>query len=152
MKVIALMLSLVATSPAFARTVILCRGAGQEAVITLEDRKAFGRTLDCVSGPFVADMTPCAPNGEFGLSAPTGSASLVKVVKRWQEYGDHLGGVAGHFATKDKLNFNGGFNSPDGGFKEQWSIDVNRLTGVAVLKQEGKQDIKMACGKAEARF
>jgi hypothetical protein len=36
----------------------------------------FSASLNCISGSFISDMTPCAPDGGFGLSYPTGDASL----------------------------------------------------------------------------
>jgi hypothetical protein len=81
-------------------------------------------------------MTPCAPNGAYGLSAPTGSAELVGVVDRWQDYANHSGGVVSHFANADTIYFAGGFNWPDnGGLTDKWSFTVNRLTGHAELKE-----------------
>jgi len=81
------------------------------------------------------DMTPCAPDGAYGLSAPTGSAELVGVVDRWQDYTNHSGGVVSHFANSETIYFTGGFNSPDTGLTDKWSFTVNRLTGHAELKE-----------------
>src|ERR1700693_193284 len=77
---------------------ILCENAGKpNVVITLGAKRQFGRILNCISGDFITDLTPCAPNQGFGLSAGTGSAALVAVVNRWQDYATHLGGVTGNF-------------------------------------------------------
>lgn len=140
--------------PASAKIVVLCKAppGRQDVSISLQDRKFRDRALDCISGDFIADMTPCAPPGSFGLSAPTGSADLVAVVDRWQEYAHHIGGVAGHCITADKMAFSGGFNSPDNGYKESWTFTVNRLTGSAELTQEGKPSAVYTCAKANQRF
>jgi hypothetical protein len=124
-------------TPAPAKELILCHRHGSpDAIITLGATTQFNRTLDCLAGDFVADMTPCAPNGAYGLSAPTGSADLVRVVDRWQDYADHSGGVVAHFANAGTIYFAGGFNWPDnGGLTERWNFTVNRLTGHAELKK-----------------
>ena len=131
------LLALSTATPAPAKEIILCQRPGSpDTVITLEASTQFNRTLDCIAGNFVADMTPCAPNGAYGLSAPTGSAALVGVVDRWQDYADHSGGVVSHFANADTIYFAGGFNWPNnGGLTEKWSFTVNRLTGQAELKE-----------------
>jgi hypothetical protein len=140
--------------PASANTLILCKAppGKQDVSISLQERKFRGLTLDCIFGNFIADMTPCAPPGGFGLSAPTGSVDLVAVVNRWQDYGNHIGGVAGHYITTDKMSFSGGFNSSDSGYKESWAFTVNRLTGAAELTQKGKPSTAYTCIKAHQRF
>ncbi|MGB3584829.1 MAG: hypothetical protein WBA40_27465 [Roseiarcus sp.] len=70
-----------------AKEQILCSHTGRlNVVITLGASKQFGRILNCISGDFIVDMTPCAPDGGYGLSAGTGSAPLVSIVDRWQDY------------------------------------------------------------------
>lgn len=131
------LLVLTTATPAPARQMILCQRAGSpDAVITLDGSTQFNRTLDCIAGDFITDMTPCAPNGAYGLSAPTGSADLVAVVDRWQDYAGHSGGVVSHFANAETIYFAGGFNWPDhGGLTDNWSFTVNRLTGHAELRE-----------------
>jgi hypothetical protein len=136
-RVLAGLLVLSAAGPSATQQLILCQRAGApDTVITLRASKQFDRTLDCIAGDFVADMTPCAPNGGYGLSAPTGGAELVGVVNRWQDYADHMGGVVSHFANASTIYFGGGFNWPDaGGLSDKWSFTVNRATGKAELKE-----------------
>jgi len=131
----------------------LCKSVGHhDVVISLRDRQAFGKALDCISGDFIADMTPCAPVGGYGLSAPTGNAPLGRVVERWQDYADHLGPVVGHDMTFDTIGFTGGYTSPQDGYKEDWSFFVSRLTGVGELKEKNKPPVTYSCAKAKQRF
>jgi len=124
----------VLNTAAFAGPIIKCQSNNHSNVfITLNARKQFGHTLNCISGDFVADMTPCAPNGGFGLSYPTGTAALSRVVKRWQDYGDHFGGVASNNISETRMTFSGGFMSSQG-FEEKWDFIVDRTTGKATLK------------------
>lgn len=137
----------------FATQIVRCEAKGAEdVVIALDAKRLDGRRVSCISGGFVVDMTPCAPNGAFGLSAPTGSASLVKIVDRWQDYANHMGAVAGHFVTDHQIHFSGGFNSPDSGYEEGWSFEANRLTGKATLKEKDKRPVTFTCSKADRKF
>ncbi len=149
---VGLALAVLNTAPASAKSLLLCKAPGQPDVeISLQDRQFRGRALDCISGDFVYDLTPCAPPGGYGLSAPSGSAPLGRVVNRRQDYGDHFGGVAGHSVTADKIAFTGGFHFPNTGYKEAWSFTASRLTGVAELVQEGKPPLSYMCSKAGRR-
>ena len=132
--------------------------------------------MNCISGDFIVELTPCAPNSEFGLSAPTGGATLVGTVERWQDYTTHFGGVSGNSIDDHGMFFSGGFNSPssdnminqnrasvglpplpDGnkipegqGYEQLWSFSINRLTGKAILKEKSKADTVYTCKKAKA--
>ena len=76
-----------------AKDAILCVSKNApEVVITLNAERMLTRNVSCISGEFVVDMTPCAPNGGYGLSYPTGEARLSRIVSRWQDYGNHHGG------------------------------------------------------------
>ncbi|HEY8009350.1 MAG TPA: hypothetical protein VIE66_21820 [Methylocella sp.] len=124
---------------ALSATFIRCTSQqkGDIVTITLDKIKKYGHTLNCIAGDFIADMTPCAPNGGYGLSAPTGSASLVGVVMRWQDYGNHLGGVVGSNVDATTISFSGGYMSPgaDGsGFHQGWTFTVDRLSADGVLR------------------
>lgn len=114
-------------------------------VITLNAMHKFSRTLDCISANFIADMTPCAPNGGFGLSAPTGSAALTGVVMRWQDYADHDGGVVGHFMTETKLYFSGGWM--DRNLERLWEFSVNRITGKGTLTTHNVEVMGLKTGR-----
>jgi len=121
-------------SPLHAATYIRCHNQAEQVKITLSAMRKFSSTLNCISGSFVADMTPCAPNGGFGLSYPTGQASLSRVVMRWQDYGDHMGGVVGNHVNGQEIVFSGGYMSPGDGYHSGWLFTVDRLSGTATLK------------------
>jgi hypothetical protein len=119
-----------------AKEQILCSHVGDsDIVITLGATRQFNRTLNCIQGNFVVDITPCAPAGAYGLSAPTGSAELVGVVDRWQDYARHNGGVTQHFVNDHEIYFSGGFTNAGSGYKKSWSFSVSRLTGAATLTE-----------------
>jgi hypothetical protein len=164
------------TTPS-AKEQILCNHTGKpDVVITLGASKQFGRILNCISGDFIVDLTPCAPDGGYGLSAGTGSAPLVAIVDRWQDYVTHIGGITSNFTNDDSIHFSGGFNSPASdatinqnrasvglppipggdkvpegqGYREFWSFTLSRLTGNAELKEKGKSVLTYKCRKANA--
>jgi hypothetical protein len=154
LKTIALAAALVlTTSEANAQEFILCMNPEKksEVVVTLSEFKRFGHTFNCVKGEFVVNLSGCAPNGAFGLHAPTGSASLLAVVGRWQEYSNHLGGITSNYVTPTEVYFSGGFNSPSDGFKEEWSFRINRLTGEGALKSESNT-VTYACESRRQKF
>ncbi len=142
-------------APAAAKDIIRCTSKNApEVVMSLEARKMLNKTVSCISGEFIADMTPCATNGGYGLSHPTGSASLREIVSRWQDYGDHHGGVTHHFVTPEKIHFDGGWMSDS--FKTQWSFTADRLTGRAKLVIEKGEDregqYEYVCSRVKQKF
>lgn len=135
------------------KSLIVCQAAGAgDVVVELNSQRFMGRTLSCIHGDFVVDLTPCAPNNGFGLSAPTGSAGLVAVVDRWQEYANHLGGVTSHSATSSEIYFSGGFNAAESGFQDRWDFKANRLTGDAVLTVNKENEEGGEAGKSETAY
>ena len=140
-----------------AEPIIRCTAAGQRDVtLQINTKRAFGKVLSCIDGDFIEDMEPCAPKGAFGLSYPTGSARLAKVVDRWQDYGGHLGGVTNYNETPTSMSFSGGFMSPSSGYTDNWAFKVDRLTGTGTLTiwKNGKPtaDLAYSCGKARRKF
>ncbi|MDG2571240.1 hypothetical protein P7L87_27175, partial [Vibrio parahaemolyticus] len=129
---------------------------GPEIVLALGSEKRLGRRVSCLHSEFVADMEPCAPEGKFGLSRPTGAADLVKIVDRWQEYSDHLGGVTSHYVTPKEIAFSGGFHGSTNGYQQFWRFTANRLVGTGTLKIEKGQymegDYAYQCQKASQKF
>jgi hypothetical protein len=147
-----------AINAAHAQT-IRCVTTGQEdVVISINAKKAFNQKLNCISGPFVYDMTPCAPSGGYGLSAPTGSAPLVDIVYRWQDYHDHSGAIVGHFIKAEEIVFSGHFKSGEDGIKDLWTFIANRFTGEAKLMildsdiKDFAKSAKYKCSKSSTRF
>lgn len=113
--------------------------------ISLKAQWYAGRDLSCISGSFVADLTPCAPTKAFSLSAPTGPAAIVGVVDRWQDYAKHDGGVVGYFKSHTTIAFTGGFNTPSSGYKDAWSFTIDRHTKVGTLIQKDGPKVVFAC-------
>lgn len=139
---------------AAAQEQLLCKAnaqGGGDIVVSLAAESKFGRVLNCISGDFIADMTPCAPTGGFGLSYPTGAASLSGVVDKRQDYKGHQGGVTGSVVGAFEIRFLGGFNSPDSGFQRDWEFIANRLTGNGTLKLEKRPATKYACTKTKKK-
>jgi len=60
---------------------------------------------------------------------------LVGIADRWQDYANHFGGVVAFGTSPSSYRFQGGFMSPESGYSEQWTFDVSRLTGEAILRQ-----------------
>lgn len=121
-------------SAAIAGPIIRCENSKAEAVtISLSASKKFGVTLHCIDGDFIADLTPCAPHGGYGLSAPTGSSGLVGIVWRWQDYGNHLGGIVSANVNRTAIYFDGGFYGGNQSWSNQWNFTVDRLSGKGEL-------------------
>ena len=128
---------------------IRCAAQGKSPVtITLKSQRYAGREMSCISGSFAADLTPCAPSKAFSLSAPTGPAPIVGVVDRWQDYARHDGGVVGYFKSHTTIAFTGGFNTPGGGCRDDWSFTVDRHTRVGTLIRKGGPKVAFSCSGA----
>lgn len=136
-----------------AKEFIVCQRQGaSDIVVTLAEFARFGRVFNCIAGEFVTDLSGCAPDGAFGLHAPTGSAALVGVVSRRQDYSDHTGGITSHFVTSHAMSFAGGFNARGSGYQEAWRFSMNRSTGTGKLEQGTAAPRKYACAKAARKF
>lgn len=161
MKLVATLIppAILCSSPANAAVDILrCTSKDRpEITITIGERK-LNRLVACIAGEFVVDMTPCAPNHGYGLSYPTGSASLSKIVDRWQDYGDHFGGVASFNANPAQMSFTGGWMGSDG-MTTNYTFVIDRTTGKADLEatdqsttDEKKYTAKYVCAKMKQKF
>lgn len=143
-------------SPVTAAEVLCTHEGGADVTIALSSRESFGHKLSCIAGDFVEDMTPCAPDGGYGLSAPTGDARLVGVAMDWREpaYANHInGGVTQFFSTPAKYYFAGGVMGwPRPGLNENWRFEVSRLTGEGTLTVGISPPVLYRCRAAHQRF
>jgi len=137
-----------------AKPQILCKTADKKATVIISPAELteFGRKLNCISGNFIYDMTPCAPTGGYGLSMPTGAVPLTRVVDNAKDYQDHIGGVVSSFVSDSNIYFAGGFHFPEDGYKAVWEFSANRLTGDAELKLATGKTTKYFCTKVEQKF
>ncbi|MCE6959348.1 hypothetical protein LAZ40_09820 [Cereibacter sphaeroides] len=135
-----------------ATDLIDCTRKGHNPIrIKIDSMRFEGHRLSCINGDFVADMTPCAPNGWWSLSSPTGDAGIYKVVNRWQDYGDHMGGVVHHWATDTGIHFDGGFMGYEG-LKDSWSFTIDRITAKGRLSLEGKSAATYDCKRVKTQL
>lgn len=157
---VGLIASLVAASvSAQAADIIRCASPGRSDIIVTMGERKLGKPVGCIEGDFVMDMTPCAPDHDYGLSYPTGSAGLKNFVYHWQDYGDHFGGVASFDTSPAKIVLSGGFMGSNG-FESKYSFVMDRTTGVGKLEAFDDGDSKLRkkiaanymCAKAKQRF
>lgn len=121
---------------------LLCKGDGSDNIyVHLNSQKQFGHILSCVSGSFITDMTACAPDGGYGLSAPTGSAALVGVVMRPRDYQRHLGGVTGFTQQGDDVTFTGGLMGTNG-LQTSWTLKLDPEGNAVVRDKAGSTPYK----------
>ncbi len=120
---------------------------GSEVIIKVNSFEYENQPIHCISGDFVVDVAGCTPSGGFGLSPGVGQPVLSGVVDRWQDYMNHVGGVTSGGVGDTSISFSAGFNSPDSGFKDMWSFELNRLTGKAKLKESNKIEKTYTCKK-----
>lgn len=159
---IAAAIALSFTPSAFAEAFVVCQAPDHSDIILEIEAAVFdGVAISCISSDFAYDMTPCAPTNGYGLSAPTGAASLVGLVYDWREYGDHMGGVVEFSESPSSYRFQGGFQYPGSGYEEAWSFLANRLSGEGTLTivQEveedgsvGRSSQEFACRAAKQQF
>ncbi|TIX92098.1 hypothetical protein BSK43_006800 [Rhizobium sp. P44RR-XXIV] len=143
MTTITAIVYLAATGMALAApTHLLCKGDGSDTVyVHLNSKKQFGHILNCVGGPFITDMTACAPDGGYGLSAPSGTAALVGVVMRPKDYQRHLGGVTGFTRQGDDVTFTGGVMGSNG-LQTSWTLKLDAEGNAVVRDKAGSTPYK----------
>lgn len=124
---------------------IKCTAEGHEPIwIDLWTPSEFG-PLHCVRGDFATDLTPCAPNGGWGLSAGTGRAKLVDVTQNWETAHNHWAGKMAahlsptHFSASAK--FGEGLTDTD----PEWGIKVSRKDGQGLLFFPQNITLNMSC-------
>lgn len=133
--------------------IIRCEKVGAEAItVTIGAEEQLGATLNCVDGGFTTEIGSCAPEGGYGLY---GRLGLAHIVWRWQDYGNHMGGVVGHSITPTNIYFSGGYYSGAQNWSGQWSLDIDRVTGVGKLRlgrPSSTQSEEYACKAVNTKF
>lgn len=145
--IIGLSLLASACTSAEKKTVLECSvkgGEGPVVTIALDDRTAFEKSLSCIQADFLSGMTPCAPNGGFGLSGAAGKVDLSAITDTADGYVSHEGSVTSYSITAEEIQFSGGKNSAGAGYKEDWKFLANRNSGAAVLTR-GSESTDYAC-------
>lgn len=120
-------------SSAVASSIIQCDGAaGSPVRVILNATSRFGTAVNCIEGDFPTEGEACAPDGGFGLAAPTGSGSLVRIAQRWQDYIGHIGPIYGVNISDTLIAFTGGYQGVSK-WSDQWLFNVDRTTGAGAF-------------------
>lgn len=147
---IATMLFMSMATPNFAATAknLVCEGGDHSEVhVHIDAEKRYKHLLSCIDGPFVVDMTACAPDGGYGTSYPTGAADLSGVVMRWQDLST-TGGVTSYVNTSGRMHFDGVWYSGSGKKEAQdllWSFDINTDLTARLDVNESKKKTSYIC-------
>ena len=100
----------------------------------------FGQPLHCIDAPGLYDLTPCAPDGGWGLSAGTGLAGLTSVTGSWVQAHDHFYGKFYALVSADSIvaaaSFGEGLPSMSGEGNTFWRMEVSRITGEGRVRAE----------------
>jgi len=156
-RIVSIFLALFTVSAYSSNTGLVCSPKTGEDLIIIKfnETKKFGKFLNCINADFISDLTPCAPENGYGLSAPTGTVPLTSVVFDWRDYGSHHGGVVTHWLSSSKISFEGGFMSKDNGYEKEWEFVIDRYTGKAILSIfTGNENMKKkySCSKKSPLF
>ncbi|ETD90667.1 hypothetical protein ACTTAL_10480 [Rhodobacter capsulatus] len=116
-----------------ANVLLGCRSAtGEDFLIELFRPTQFG-PLHCVDGLMIVDMTPCAPDAGWGLSYPTGRASLREVTQMWAIAHRHGGGKFSATLGPDKFvataSFGEGLEADFSKGSYDMTLELDRTTG-----------------------
>ena len=128
---------------------------GENFTIELFGESKFG-PMHCVKGLWIVDMTPCAPDGGWGLSSPTGRAGIVEVTPMWAV-------AAGHFAGKftatlgpEKFtavaSFGEGLEPDLSKGSYDMTISLDRATGHGVYVSGEKGKVEFDCAVKARKF
>jgi hypothetical protein len=148
---------------AHSETTIECKSIkkGENILITLDAKKFQSTSLNCIeTKKDLGEGEICAPENGWGLQYPTGTAKISQIVFRWQEYMDHHGSIIGNKTTKTEMKFTSGRNeSPEKGYVQDWSLSLNRISGLAKLvigdidiNSKNNKIEEFKCGKVSAKF
>lgn len=112
--------------------------------------------MHCVSGLLIADMTPCGPDGGWGLSAGTGLAPITEVTSNWQVAGAHYAGkFSAHLGPVEfrATAMHGQGIEPDlSDDSYDMTITLNRLTGLGSYASGALGEVPFDCVVAERKF
>jgi hypothetical protein len=134
---------LLATLPASAEQ-ITCRDAGDQVVLSLNDRVMNGVPFDCIRGSFLGPSNyPCAPNGAFSLYDRAGN---FQTTTQRSDYMGHDGSVIGHFADSNIVTFTGGAGGTSG-YQQYWRFTLDRSNSTAELARPNRLPVHMRCNE-----
>jgi hypothetical protein len=122
-------------------SVIICTNdIGNEVLVETWKDSRFSEPLHCIHGNFVYDLTPCAPQGGWGLSSGFGRAGLSEVTQNWQTASNWPNGKVSAMVGALKITFKGGFGEGLLGSEEhQWTFEIDRETGGGTLDRSSSQ-------------
>lgn len=127
-KTIIVLATLIASNQCYANDIIRCVAGEKKIDIAFESYDFNGEKLNCLFGSFLSDMTPCAPNGGFAVSAPTGTAPIVYTTSRWQDVRDEIGGVTQHWINSTQIYFRFDIG------QKKWEFIVDKIDGTGALR------------------
>ena len=125
--------------------------------IDLWKSSEFGEPMHCVFGTDLGDLTPCAPDGGYGLSRGTGSAGLIGFSSHWLAASDHFyGKFAAVLAPSEffaSATFGEGtlpsFDTSDADLL--FLLQISRVTGKGKLRDENGLR-QVSCEAIERKF
>lgn len=107
------------------------------------DSKPWGKKkLSCIR-TMAAEGETCALNGGASKLYQTGTARIQSVFERIMDSGGEPGTYIEFGMDKRQISFNGGYLG-NGGWSRNWSFDVDRTSGAALLKAD--QDVGVQGG------
>lgn len=123
--------------------------------IELFSRTSFG-PMHCIKGLLIVDMTPCAPDGGWGLSYPTGRANISETTQLWAIAARHFGGK--FTATLGPEEFsatavwgNGLEPNLENGSYDM-TLKLNRINGLGEYISGELGTKRFACEEAKRKF
>ena len=112
--------------------------------------------MHCVNGLMIVDMTPCAPDGGWGLSYPTGSAGIADVTTGWQLASQHYGGKLAAQIGPDRFTATAAFGEglepalTKGSY--DMTISLDRTTGADVYVSGDLGNVSFQCEVKARKF
>ena len=114
---------------------------GSAVVVRLWKPSGFNEPLHCLQADFIVGMTPCAPNGGWGLSSDTTGAELTEITSDWKTAHEHQAGKVTAISGPRAVMFNAQRGKGIGNnLSYEWKFSVQRRTGEAVwASRDGKK-------------